>query len=212
MRASSSPARASGQARFLPAPVGSTSNRPDVQGGGAVVPLSPATHATGFPPSPVCPIPNCILARGGRCFLGEVADRRSNEKPARQPEIPPIPLCPHLKIEQTRFILCQPRPTITFGPEPPGKKPYWNSEIIDAYCKILIPRSAALARSATFSTPWTDKGVARSEEAARLRRHFRFPTPSPTAVEDCDLWRDRTHLWPWLMKGGGRNGLAQWRS
>jgi L-fuculose-phosphate aldolase len=64
-------------------------------------------------------------------FLGEVPTA-VYETPGTQKFAETI--VPHLKSSNT--IILSNHGTVTFGPD--LEKAYWNSEIIDAYCKILI--------------------------------------------------------------------------
>src|SRR6202035_1058215 len=100
-------------------------NRPDVR---AVVHCHPP-HATAFGVAGV-PIPNCVLPEV-EVFLGEVPTA-IYETPGTQKFAETI--LPHLKSSNT--IILANHGTITFGPD--LEKAYWNSEIIDAYCRILI--------------------------------------------------------------------------
>jgi L-fuculose-phosphate aldolase len=100
-------------------------NRPDVN---AVVHCHPP-HATAFAVAGV-PIPMCILPEV-EVFLGEVPTS-IYETPGTQKFAETI--VPHLKSSNT--IILANHGTVTFGPD--LEKAYWNSEIIDAYCRILI--------------------------------------------------------------------------
>jgi L-fuculose-phosphate aldolase len=100
-------------------------NRPDVQ---AVVHCHPP-HATAFAVAHE-PIPKCVLPEV-EVFLGEVPVARY-ETPGGQQFAETI--VPFLKDCNT--IILANHGTVTFGPD--LEKAYWNSEIIDAYCKILI--------------------------------------------------------------------------
>ncbi|HLW64569.1 MAG TPA: class II aldolase/adducin family protein [Gemmataceae bacterium] len=100
-------------------------NRPDVH---AVVHCHPP-HATAFAVAHE-PIPKCILPEV-EVFLGEVPVARY-ETPGDQRFASTI--LPFVKSCNT--IILANHGTVTFGPD--LEKAYWNSEIIDAYCKILI--------------------------------------------------------------------------
>src|SRR6478609_2637711 len=100
-------------------------NRPDVH---AVVHCHPP-HATVFAVAHE-PIPKCILPEV-EVFLGEVPVARY-ETPGGQKFADTI--LPYLKDCNT--IILANHGTVTFGPT--LEKAYWNSEIIDAYCNILI--------------------------------------------------------------------------
>ena len=99
--------------------------RPDVQ---AVVHCHPP-HATAFAVAHE-PIPKCVLPEV-EVFLGEV--------PVAKYETPggtkfAETIVPYLKDCNT--IILANHGTVSFGPD--LEKAYWNTEIIDAYCKILI--------------------------------------------------------------------------
>src|SRR5215470_4693463 len=116
-------------------------HRPDVQ---AVVHCHPP-HATAFAVAHE-PIPKCILPEV-EVFLGEVPIA-VYETPGGQKFADTI--VPYLKDCNT--ILLANHGTVTFGPT--LEKAYWNSEIIDAYCNILI-LSRQLGRINYFSEQQT---------------------------------------------------------
>ena len=100
-------------------------NRPDVRG---VVHCHPP-HATAFAVAHE-PIPKCILPEV-EVFLGEVPIA-VYETPGNQKFADTI--VPYLKDCNT--IILANHGTVTFGPD--VEKAYFNTEIIDAYCKILL--------------------------------------------------------------------------
>ncbi len=100
-------------------------HRPDVQ---AVVHCHPP-HATAFAVAGV-PVPTCVLPEV-EVFLG-IVPTAIYETPGTQKFADTI--VPHLKASNT--IILANHGTVTFGPD--LEKAYWNSEIIDAYCNILI--------------------------------------------------------------------------
>ncbi len=100
-------------------------HRPDVQ---AVVHCHPP-HATAFGVAHE-PIPKCVLPEV-EVFLGEVP-LAVYETPGGQKFADTI--VPYLKDCNT--IILTNHGTVTFGPD--LEKAYWNTEIIDAYCRILI--------------------------------------------------------------------------
>jgi len=100
-------------------------HRPDVM---AVVHSHPP-HATAFAVAHE-PIPKCILPEV-EVFIGEVPIAKY-ETPGGQAFANTI--VPYL--QGTNTILLANHGTITFGPD--LEKAYWNTEIIDSYCKILI--------------------------------------------------------------------------
>src|SRR5829696_7466396 len=116
-------------------------NRPDVH---AVVHCHPP-HATAFAVAHE-PIPKCILPEV-EVFLGEVPTA-IYETPGGQKFADTI--VPYVKDSNT--ILLANHGTITFGPT--LEKAYWNSEIIDAYCNILI-LAKQLGRVNYFTTGQT---------------------------------------------------------
>src|SRR5437899_2858342 len=100
-------------------------NRPDIK---AVVHCHPP-YATAFAVAHE-PIPKCVLPEV-EVFLGEV--------PIAEYETPGTTkfaetIVPYVKDCNT--IILANHGTVTFGPD--LEKAYWNSEIIDAYCKILL--------------------------------------------------------------------------
>src|SRR3984893_6560570 len=86
-------------------------------------------HATAFAVAQE-PIPKCVLPEV-EVFLGEVPIARY-ETPGGQKFAETI--VPYLKDCNT--IILANHGTVTFGPD--LEKAYWNTEIIDAYCRILI--------------------------------------------------------------------------
>src|SRR5437879_11101303 len=99
--------------------------RPDVK---AVVHCHPP-HATAFAVAGE-PVPKCVLPEV-EVFLGEVP-MAMYETPGTQKFADTI--VPHLKSSNT--IILANHGTVTFGPD--LEKAFWHSEIIDAYCRILI--------------------------------------------------------------------------
>jgi L-fuculose-phosphate aldolase len=99
--------------------------RPDVM---ACVHCHPP-HATAFAVAQE-PIPKCVLPEV-EVFLGEVPVARY-ETPGGQKFADTV--VPYVKDCNT--IILANHGTLSFGPD--LEKAYWNTEIIDAYCKILI--------------------------------------------------------------------------
>ena len=100
-------------------------SRPDVN---AIVHCHPP-HATAFAFAGV-PLPNCVMPEV-EVFLGEVPIAKY-ETPGTQAFAET--LLPHLKASNT--IILANHGTVTFGPD--LEKAYFNTEIVDAYCRILI--------------------------------------------------------------------------
>ncbi len=141
-------------------------HRPDVQ---AVVHCHPP-HATAFAVAGV-PIPQCILPEV-EVFLGEVPTA-IYDTPGTQKFADTI--VPHLKSSNT--ILLANHGTVTFGPT--LEKAYWNSEIIDAYCKILI-----LARQLGNVNYFTQ---GQTGELLELKKRLGYDDIRFHRGENCDL-------------------------
>jgi L-fuculose-phosphate aldolase len=144
-------------------------NRPDVN---AVVHCHPP-HATAFAVAGV-PIPKCVLPEV-EVFLGEVPTALY-ETPGTQKFAETI--VPHLKASNT--IILANHGTVTFGPD--LEKAYWNSEIIDAYCKILI-LSRQLGNVNYFSQQQT-------RELLDLKKRLGYDDVRFAQGEGCDLCGD----------------------
>src|SRR4051812_26481885 len=141
-------------------------HRPDVQ---SVVHCHPP-HATAFAVARE-PIPQCILPEV-EVFLGEVP-MAIYETPGSQKFADTI--VPHLKSSNT--IILANHGTVTFGPD--LEKAYWNSEIIDAYCKILI-----LARQVGNVSYFTQ---GQTKELLDLKKRLGYDDARFARGEDCDL-------------------------
>src|ERR671934_2115366 len=139
--------------------------RPDVQ---AVVHCHPP-HATAFAVAGV-PVPNCVLPEV-EVFLGDVPTA-VYDTPGTQRFADTI--VPHLKASNT--IILANHGTVTFGPD--LEKAYWNSEIIDAYCKILI-----LARQLGPVNYFTQE---QTRELLDLKKRIGYDDPR-FKQESCDL-------------------------
>ena len=140
-------------------------HRPDVQ---AVVHCHPP-HATAFAVAHE-PIPKCVLPEV-EVFLGEVPIA-VYETPGGQKFAETI--VPYLKDCNT--ILLANHGTVTFGPT--LEKAYWNSEIIDAYCNILI-LSKQLGRVNYFSEGHT-------RELLEFKKKLGYDDPR-LRLENCDM-------------------------
>jgi L-fuculose-phosphate aldolase len=141
-------------------------NRPDVQ---AVVHCHPP-HATAFAVAGV-PIPHCVLPEV-EVFLGQIPTALY-ETPGTQNFAETI--VPHLKASNT--IILANHGTVTFGPD--LEKAYWHSEIIDAYCKILI--LAKQLGNVNYFTPGQTK------ELLDLKKRLGYDDIRFAQGEDCDL-------------------------
>jgi L-fuculose-phosphate aldolase len=141
-------------------------NRPDVN---AVVHCHPP-HATAFAVAGE-PVPKCVLPEV-EVFLGEVPTA-VYETPGTQKFAETI--VPHLKSSNT--IILSSHGTITFGPD--LEKAYWNSEIIDAYCKILI-----LARQLGKVNYFTQQ---QTKELLDFKKRLGYDDVRFHRGENCDL-------------------------
>jgi L-fuculose-phosphate aldolase len=141
-------------------------HRPDVK---AVVHCHPP-HATAFAVAGE-PIPQCILPEV-EVFLGEVPTA-VYETPGTQKFADTI--VPHLKASNT--IILANHGTVTFGTD--LEKAYWNSEIIDAYCKILI-----LARQLGRVNYFTQQ---QTKELLDLKKRLGYDDVRFYQGENCDL-------------------------
>jgi L-fuculose-phosphate aldolase len=139
--------------------------RPDVQ---AVVHCHPP-HATAFAVAGE-PIPKCVLPEV-EVFLGIVPMARY-ETPGGQKFADTI--VPYVK--ECNTIILANHGTVTFGPT--LENAYFNSEIIDAYCKILI-----LARQLGKINYFTEK---ETRELLELKKRIGYDDPRLKG-ENCDL-------------------------
>jgi L-fuculose-phosphate aldolase len=146
-------------------------HRPDVK---AVVHCHPP-HATAFAVAGV-PVPKCVLPEV-EVFLGEVPTA-IYETPGTQKFAETI--VPHLKSSNT--IILANHGTVTFGPD--LEKAYWNSEIIDAYCKILI-----LAQQLGNVNYFTNQ---QTKELLDLKKKLGYDDVRFQKGENCDLCGNNT--------------------
>jgi L-fuculose-phosphate aldolase len=139
--------------------------RPDVQ---AVVHCHPP-HATAFAVAHE-PIPKCVLPEV-EVFLGEVA-MAVYETPGGQKFADTI--LPYTKDCNT--IILANHGTVSYGPD--VEKAYWNTEIVDAYCKILI-----LARQLGRVNYFTPQ---QTRELLDLKKKLGYSDPR-LELDNCDL-------------------------
>jgi L-fuculose-phosphate aldolase len=126
-------------------------------------------HATAFAVAGE-PIPKCVLPEV-EVFLGEVPIA-IYETPGTQKFAETI--VPFVK--KCNTIILANHGTVTFGPD--LEKAYWNSEIIDAYCRILI-----LARQLGRVNYFTDQ---QTRELLDLKKRLGYDDPRFEA-QNCDL-------------------------
>ncbi|MBY0524815.1 MAG: class II aldolase/adducin family protein [Gemmataceae bacterium] len=135
---------------------------------GAVVHCHPP-HATAFAVAHE-PIPKCVLPEV-EVFLGEVPISIYETPGGQKFADTIIPF-----VNKCNTIILANHGTITFGPD--LEKAYWNSEIIDAYCRILI-----LARQLGRVNFMTET---QSRELLNLKKKLGYDDPRFESP-DCDL-------------------------
>jgi L-fuculose-phosphate aldolase len=166
-------------------------NRPDVK---AVVHCHPP-HATAFAVAGV-PVPQCVLPEV-EVFLGDVPTA-VYDTPGTQKFADTI--VPHLKASNT--IILANHGTVTFGPD--LEKAYWNSEIIDAYCRILI--LAKQLGNVNYFNPQQTK------ELLDLKKRLGYDDLRLREGENCDLCANATfgrgYVEPAAPATASRNGHA----
>jgi L-fuculose-phosphate aldolase len=145
--------------------------RPDIK---AVVHCHPP-YATAFAVAGE-PIPKCVLPEV-EVFLGEVPTA-IYETPGTQKFAETI--VPHL--QQSNTIILANHGTVTFGPT--LENAYFNSEIIDAYCKILI-----LARQVGRVNYFTND---QTKELLDLKKRLGYDDQRFHRGENCDLCGNNT--------------------
>jgi L-fuculose-phosphate aldolase len=127
-------------------------------------------HATAFAVAGE-PIPKCVLPEV-EVFLGEVPIA-IYETPGSQKFADTI--IPFVK--KCNTIILANHGTVTFGPD--LEKAYWNSEIIDSYCRILI-----LARQLGRVNYFTEQ---QTKELLDLKKRLGYDDPRFGADNNCDL-------------------------
>jgi L-fuculose-phosphate aldolase len=140
-------------------------HNPKVQ---AVVHCHPP-HATAFAVAGE-PIPKCVLPEV-EVFLGEVPIAVYETPGTQKFADTIIPF-----VEKCNTIILANHGTVTFGPD--LEKAYWNSEIIDAYCRILI-----LARQLGRVNYFTDQ---QTRELLDLKKRLGYDDPRFSS-DNCDL-------------------------
>jgi L-fuculose-phosphate aldolase len=127
-------------------------------------------HATAFAVAQE-PIPKCVLPEV-EVFLGEVPIAIYETPGTQKFSDTIIPF-----VKNCNTIILASHGTVTFGPD--LEKAYWNSEIIDAYCRILI-----LARQLGKVNYFTDQ---QTKELLALKKRLGYDDPRFESKEDCDL-------------------------
>lgn len=140
-------------------------HRPDIHG---VVHCHPP-YATAFAVAHE-PIPKCILPEV-EVFLGEVPIAEYSTPGTQQFAETIVPY-----VKDCNTILLANHGTVTFGPD--LEKAYFNSEIIDAYCKILL-----LAKQLGRINYFTEKETG---ELLAIKKRLGYDDPR-FRMEDCDL-------------------------
>src|SRR5271170_5246445 len=140
--------------------------RPDIN---AVVHCHPP-HATAFAVAHE-PIPKCVLPEV-EVFLGEVPIAEYETPVTQRFAETIVPF-----VRDCNTIILANHGTVTFGPT--LENAYFNSEIIDAYCKILI-----LARQLGHVNYFTNK---ETRELLDLKKRIGYDDPRFKGGENCDL-------------------------
>jgi L-fuculose-phosphate aldolase len=140
-------------------------HNPKVQ---AVVHCHPP-HATAFAVAGE-PIPKCVLPEV-EVFLGEVPIAQYETPGTQKFADTIVPF-----VQKCNTIILANHGTVTFGPD--LEKAYWNSEIIDAYCRILI-----LARQLGRVNYFTDQ---QTRELLDLKKRLGYDDPRFNS-DNCDL-------------------------
>ncbi len=140
-------------------------HRPDVNG---VVHCHPP-YATAFAVAHE-PIPKCILPEV-EVFLGEVPTAVYSTPGTQEFAETIVPY-----VKDCNTIILANHGTVTFGPD--LEKAYFNTEIIDAYCKILL-----LARQLGRINYFTEK---ETSDLLAIKKRLGYDDPR-FRMEDCDL-------------------------
>ncbi|MCE9555839.1 MAG: class II aldolase/adducin family protein [Planctomycetes bacterium] len=175
--------------------------RPDVN---SVVHCHPP-HATAFAIARE-PIPQCVLPEV-EVFLGDVPITRYETPGGQAFADTIIPV-----VKKTNVVILANHGTISFGET--VERAYWWTEILDAYCKMLL-----LARSLGKINYFTE---AQERELLELKGKWGFSDPRNEDMKNCDIcandifrdsWKDagierRAFDPPPVMRPASSNGAA----
>ena len=161
--------------------------RPDVK---SVVHCHPP-HATAFAVARE-PIPQCILPEV-EIFLGDVPIAKY-ETPGSQAFAETI--LPY--VDRTNVIILANHGTVSFGEN--VERAYWWTEILDAYCRILM-----LAKSLGKINHFTET---KERELLELKGHWGFDDPRNTdSYKDCDICANDIFRESWQDSGVERKAF-----
>ena len=171
-------------------------DRPDVK---SVVHCHPP-HATAFAVARE-PIPQCVLPEV-EVFLGDVPITQVRN--ARRPGVRRHG--PAVRARRANVIILANHGTVSFGET--VEKAYWWTEILDAYCRILMLASD-LGRVNYFTEDKDARAVGPEDEVGLQRRAAR------AGMENCDIcandvfrdsWKDSGRRAPRVRRAAGRCG------
>ena len=161
--------------------------RPDVK---SVVHCHPP-HATAFAVARE-PIPQCVLPEV-EVFLGDIPIAKY-ETPGSQKFADTI--IPYVK--KTNVVILANHGTVSFGES--VERAYWWTEILDAYCRILL-----LARGLGRVNYFTEK---QERELLELKKDWGFSDPRNTAeYENCDICANDIFRDSWSQTGVSRRSF-----
>ena len=156
-------------------------NREDVK---SVVHCHPP-HATAFAVARE-PIPQCVLPEV-EVFLGDVPITKYETPGGQEFADTIIPF-----VRKTNIIVLANHGTVSFGET--VERAYWWTEILDAYCRILM-LSRNLGRVAHFSED-------QERDLLKLKQQWGFPDPRNTPeYKDCDICANDIFRSSWKESG-----------
>lgn len=162
-------------------------SRPDVK---SVVHCHPP-HATAFAVARE-PIPQCVLPEV-EVFLGDVPITRYETPGSQKFADTILPF-----VQNTNVIVLANHGTVSYGET--VERAYWWTEILDAYCRILI-----LAKQ-VGNVEYLNKG--QTEELLELKKHWGFDDPRlKKEFEDCDICANDIFRESWQAAGVERRGF-----
>lgn len=158
--------------------------RPDVK---SVVHCHPP-HATAFAVARE-PIPQCVLPEV-EVFLGDVPIAMYETPGSQKFADTVIPF-----VKETNVVILANHGTVSFGES--VERAYWWTEILDAYCRILM-----LARGLGRVNYFTEK---QERELLDLKKDWGFSDPRNTAeYENCDICANDIFRDSWSQTGVAR--------
>ena len=163
--------------------------RPDIK---SVVHCHPP-HATAFAIARE-PIPQCVLPEV-EVFLGDVPISRYETPGGQEFADTIIPL-----VKKTNVVILANHGTVSWGED--VERAYWWTEILDAYCRMLI-LAKSIGRVNYLSAEHT-------RELLDLKGKWGFTDPrNEQGMEDCDLCGNDVFRDSWQVAGVERNAFEQ---